>query len=201
MKYRPEDPRNFNNDRFILSKVRVSKLRWSEYESLCSFCNCNALLLFMSISGSCCSCVVLHMGWNRFSQGERIAQFMPGWLYPGGAPNPRKPPHTVPITHLRTQRAQTLLRVYWFIWSVYISETTICGCRHWIAGAGSWCGLWNGLHWEISWQIQVIPCPHAIHKTPMGKKRCFCSFTWKYQLSCLNYWHSVASYFFCSALN
>lgn len=25
MKYRPEDPRNFNNDRFVLSKVRISQ--------------------------------------------------------------------------------------------------------------------------------------------------------------------------------
>lgn len=37
MKYRPEDPRNFNNDRFILSKVRARQSYWPEEEALFSF--------------------------------------------------------------------------------------------------------------------------------------------------------------------
>lgn len=32
---------------------------------------------------------------------------------------------------------------------VHISEAALCGFSNWLFGAGSWCGLWNGLHWEI----------------------------------------------------
>lgn len=166
MKYRPEDPRNFNSDRFVLSKVRVSQSSWSEQVSKCLSDKNNVdLWLFFSSPGSRCSGPVLHVGGNGLPEGERAAQFVPGWLSPGGPPNPCKLSHTVP--HLRNhlvehKQYRLFLITFHYVCVVCISEAANCGRSHWLPGAGSWCGLWNGLHWEVLWQVQVIfhTCGH-----------------------------------------
>lgn len=116
MKYRYDDPRNFNNDRFVLSKVRVSQSYWSGQETFLSdIWMCLNVVIVFSSTGSCCSSPVLHVGWSRLPEGEWTAQFVPCWLYPGEPPNPCKLSHIVPhirnhlVEHTNSVTSVTLL--------------------------------------------------------------------------------------------
>lgn len=114
MKYRYDDPRNFNNDRFIMSKVRAITSIYIFLKSLCysefdffSFALVKDCMNFgWFLLGTCCSSPVLHVGWSRIPEGERDVHFVPCRLLHGGTPNPCKPSH---IPHLESPNvAQTV---------------------------------------------------------------------------------------------
>lgn len=87
MKYRPEDPRNFHSDRFLMSKVwALLSYGRNVYFQL----RLSTDFLIFSMLGSICTSLVLHVGWDRLPEGERVAQHVPGWLFTGRPPHPCK---------------------------------------------------------------------------------------------------------------
>lgn len=151
MKYRYDDPRNFNNDRFIMSKVRtpLSSVLWLWHLDV--FLGELKITIFVpSPLGSCSSSSLFHVGGSGLSEGDGAAQSVSCWLHHGEP--------------LNLRRSQTVERTsiaplsFWFICAcvAFIVEASAHGLGHWLYRAGSRRGLWNGLHWKILWQIEVI---------------------------------------------
>lgn len=106
MKYRPEDPRNPNNDRFILSKVSHMFQYISDYwgwnvsstwmlmhhhlrhltDSRRSESHQAPASFWHFSSGSRGSCAVRRVGWDGLPEGKWAPQPPQSWLYPGRTP-------------------------------------------------------------------------------------------------------------------
>lgn len=162
MKYRYDDPRNFNNDRFIMSKVRtpLSSVLWHLEVFLGEL---KITVFVVSPLGSCSSGSLFHVGGSGLSEGDGAAQSVSCWLHHGEPLNLCRP---------QTVERMSIAQVsFWFICAcvVFIVEASAHGLGHWLYRAGSRCGLWNGLHWKIFWQIKVIL--HQYHNSTV-----FCFF-------------------------
>lgn len=182
MRYRPEDPRNFNNDRFILSKVWDSQSYWPGQETLFS-CLCVSkyhaesdlffeLPCFFLVIYDFILCFMLICDWDPFfPQGHAAPALYSMWVETGllkesellslcqvdsaleGHPSPVSCHILYHTSIIISWSASSVCTITLFsVFVVSNSEAANYWCCHWILGAGSWCGLWNGLHWEILWQ-------------------------------------------------
>lgn len=109
-------------------------------------------------AGSRSSSSLFHVGGSRLPEGDGDVQFVPCWLH-----------HGEPLNLCRSQTVGNngcsasgvpahsgIILTFVPACVVVIVEASAHGLGHWIYRAGSRCGLWNGLHREILWQIKVI---------------------------------------------
>lgn len=113
-------------------------------------------LLVVFPAGSRSSSSLFHVGGSRLPKGGGDVQSVPCGLH-----------HGEPLNLCRSQtvgnngcRASGVPDHYGIILTfvpvLFDVEASAHGLGHWIYRAGSRCGLWNGLHREILWQIKVI---------------------------------------------
>lgn len=163
MRYRYDDPRNFNNDRFILSKVRLSHsvllyfvcvwpyswITWDDKDNMDSW-----LAFFLAQGHAAPALYSMWVEAGFLKENELLSLCHVDSTLEG---HPTTVSHC-PIPCESSDVAQIYTVFTMFGCVVHISEAALCGFSNWLFGAGSWCGLWNGLHWEILWQVQVIFC-------------------------------------------
>lgn len=110
--------------------------------------------------GPCCTCPLCCLGRGRFREGVWSTQSAQDWLWPGGPPHTsesRGEPFWCTMLLWRTEYdvQVTLCQVKPFSTLTCSSETGFCWCGYRISGTGSWGCLWDGLHWQKLWQVQV----------------------------------------------
>lgn len=111
--------------------------------------------------GPCCTYPICCVGRGRFREGVWSTQPAQDWLWPGGPPHTSKSRIWRSFLVLDISLENRLCCTSHFLSGKIFSplsfspETGICWCGYRIPGTGSCACLWNGLHWEKLWQIQV----------------------------------------------
>lgn len=155
MRYKADDPRNQCNDRFVLSKVGVQYFL---------FCWSTSVGQFVWDLVTCAPPPHSHV------QGHAAPILYAAWAEAGFVKesdllNLRKidcdlEGHPTPVGQksglvLEVSLKKSMRSLVDTPLSLFTPEIGFCWCGYRVSGTGSWGCLWDGLHWEILWQIQV----------------------------------------------